>query len=159
MRKVKIIYMVAIIFIANVTGHAGVSLYGRTPLKLVFEKTGKAYQLAYETDMMLDKKARSNSNSIKPAPIDGTDLGTAIYKNIEYPKEALKEGIEGEVKVLCTIEKDGRISNVLVLEDIGGNCGQAVCEAIKKVSFAPAKENGYSRRYNMIVPVNFTLQK
>jgi TonB family protein len=159
MRKLKMIYMLAIILIANVTGLAGVSLYAKTPVKLIFEKTSMKSPLAYETDMKLDKKARLNNNSIKPAPIDGTDLGTAIDKNIEYPKEAIKEGIEGQVKVLCTIEKDGRISNVLVLEDIGGNCGQAVCNAIKKVSFTPAQQNGYPHRYNMIVPVSFTLKK
>jgi TonB family protein len=159
MRKVKMIYVLAIIFIANVTGLTGLSLYAKTPLKLDIEKSSFKNQLAFETDMKLDRKERINHNSIKPVPIDGTDLKTAIYKNIEYPKEAIKEGIEGQVKVLCTIENDGRISNVLVLEDIGGNCGQAVCDAIKKVSFAPAKENGYTRRYNMIVPVSFTLQK
>ena len=159
MRKTKLIYILAIIFTANVTGLVGLSLYAKTPVKLNIEKTSLNNPLALKTDMKLDKKARSNYNSIKPAPIDGTDLETAIYKNIEYPKEAINEGIEGQVKVLCTIEKDGRISNVLVLEDIGGNCGQAVCNAIKKVSFAPAKENGYTRRYNMIVPVNFTLKK
>jgi len=159
MKKVKISYILAIIFIANVTGFAGLSLYAKTPEKLVFEKTSMKIPLAFKTDMKLDKKARLKNNSIKPAPSDGTDLGTAIDKNIEYPKEAINEGIEGQVKVLCTIEKDGRVSNVLVLEDIGGNCGQAVCNAIKKVSFAPAQQNGFPHRYNMIVPVSFTLKK
>ncbi len=159
MRRLKMIYMLAIIFIANVTGLTGLSLYARIPVKLVLERPSLMNPLAFETDRKLDKKARLKNNSIKPAPTDGTDLIAAIYKNIEYPKEAIKEGIQGQVKVLCTIEKDGRISNVLVLEDIGGNCGQAVCKAIKSVSFAPAQENGYTRRYNMIVPVYFTLKK
>jgi TonB family protein len=159
MRKIKMIYVLAMIIIANVTVPAGMGLYAITPVKLGFEKSGFKNQLAYETAMKLDKKARLKNTSIKPAPIDGTDLGTAIDKIIEYPKIAIQEGIEGQVKVLCTIEKDGRVSNVLVLQDIGGNCGQAVCEAIKKVSFTPAKQNGFPRRYNMIVPVNFTLKK
>jgi TonB family protein len=92
-----------------------------------------------------------------PAPENGVDLDATLKGLIKYPQCAIEKDIEGVVKVLCTVEKDGSVSNVLILNDIGGNCAQEVCRVIRSVRFKPAMQNGYPRRCNMVIPVVFEL--
>jgi TonB family protein len=78
--------------------------------------------------------------------------------NIRYPQEAMEEGIQGTVYVSFVVEKDGSISNIKILRDIGGGCGQ---EAVRVVSMMPKWEPGTQRgkavRVQFNMPVTFTL--
>jgi TonB family protein len=92
-----------------------------------------------------------------PVPENGVELGTAVNGLITYPKSAIDQGIEGVVRVLCMVAKDGSVSSVVVLQDIGGNCAEEVCKAVKTIRFKPAMQNGYPRRCNLVIPVVFDL--
>lgn len=61
-----------------------------------------------------------------------------LKTNIVYPKEALKQGIEGTVIVEFLIKGDGSISDIRLKQDIGGGCGE---EAIRVVKAMPKWEN------------------
>ncbi len=92
-----------------------------------------------------------------PVPENGVELGTVVNGLITYPKSAIDQGIEGVVRVLCMVAKDGTVSSVVVLNDIGGNCAEEVCKAVKTIKFKPAMQNGYPRRCNLVIPVVFDL--
>jgi TonB family protein len=92
-----------------------------------------------------------------PIPENGVELNEVVQGLIDYPQSAIDQGIEGVVKVLCMVAKDGSVSSVVVLEDIGGNCAEAVCRAVKGIKFKPAMQNGYPRRCNLVIPVVFDL--
>jgi TonB family protein len=92
-----------------------------------------------------------------PVPESGEELGSLVSSMINYPKEAIDQGIEGVVRVMCMIAKDGSVSSVVVLNDIGGNCADEVCKVLKNVRFKPAMQNGYPRRCNLVIPVVFEL--
>lgn len=83
-----------------------------------------------------------------------------IYKNQRYTDIALKEKIEGTVIVEFIVEKDGSLSNIKVLKDIGGGCGD---EAVRIVKMMPQWECGIQRdipvRCKMRIPVKFKLAK
>ena len=86
----------------------------------------------------------------------------AMYKfitdNLKYPQLALENGIEGRVYINFTVEKDGTISDVRVLRDIGGGCGQEakrVAEMMPK--WNPGKQSGKPVRTSFNLPVNFVL--
>lgn len=51
-----------------------------------------------------------------------------IGKNITYPEIAFNYGIEGTVKVQFYF--DGKVSNVKILESVGGGCDQEVLQAL-----------------------------
>lgn len=80
----------------------------------------------------------------------------ALYKfledSVQYPEEARKEGISGRVYVTFTVEVDGSITNVMLLRDIGGGCGQ---EAVRVVKLMPRWEPGKYK--NKPVAMNFNL--
>ena len=84
----------------------------------------------------------------------------AMYKyiadNLKYPQLALENNIQGRVYVGFTVEVDGSISNVRVLRDIGGGCGQAAkCVVESMPKWKPGKQGGKVVRSQYNLPINF----
>jgi protein TonB len=81
-----------------------------------------------------------------------------LSKNLKYPTQARRMGIEGTVIVVFVVNTDGSIQNVEVLRGIGGGCDE---EAVKVVSDAPKWEPGKQRgrpvRTRMRLPIRFKL--
>lgn len=82
-----------------------------------------------------------------------------LSENIKYPVAAKEAGIAGTVVVTFVVEKDGNITDVQTLKDIGGGCG---AEAVRVVSGMPkwnvGKQNGVPVRVQFNLPILFTLQ-
>ncbi len=81
-----------------------------------------------------------------------------LSKNLKYPTQARRMGVEGTVIVVFVVNTDGTIQDVDVLRGIGGGCDE---EAIKVVQNAPAWEPGKQRgrpvRTRMRLPIRFQL--
>ena len=91
-------------------------------------------------------------------PTEGLDLDRELASRITYPEKAIAQGIEGEVRVLCTIDTEGKVTDVKILKDIGGDCALEVAQAVRQMKFQPAIQNGYPRAFTMTIPVQFNLQ-
>jgi len=83
-----------------------------------------------------------------------------IEQNLQYPTLARDKGIQGHVLVNFIIETDGSVSNVNVLEGIGGGCDK---EAVRVVSnmpnWKPGIQNGENISVSHSLSINFTLQR
>ena len=90
-----------------------------------------------------------------PEPIGGMD---AIYDNLEYPEIARRAGIEGQVVIQFVVDENGNVSNVSVLQDIGGGTGEAAMEAIQQTEWEPGRQRGRAVPVRFQVPIRFTLQ-
>ena len=64
-----------------------------------------------------------------------------IYSKIKYPIIASQNGIEGTVVLDFIVEKTGKISNIKILKEIGGGCGN---EVLKVVNDMPDWTSGQS---------------
>ena len=83
-----------------------------------------------------------------------------LAKNIQYPEKAKKMGVKGRVFVTFIVEKDGSISDIKVLRDIGYGCGEEVIRVIKLMpKWKPAKQRGKAVRQQFNLPVSFNLDK
>lgn len=87
----------------------------------------------------------------------------AMYKflaqNIKYPQLARENNITGRVYVTFVVEKDGSVSGVKVLRDIGGGCGAEAVRVVKSMpKWTPGKQRGKAVRVQYNLPVNFNLQ-
>lgn len=81
-----------------------------------------------------------------------------ICMNLSYPDQARDNGLEGVVWVRFVVEKDGTISNVMLVRDIGGGCGQAAVEMVKSMPrWKPATQSGKPVNCEFILPVKFQL--
>lgn len=93
-----------------------------------------------------------------------TKLLNYIYQNITYPPSAREAGIQGQVVIRFVVEKDGTLSNLEVVKEIGGGCGEAAKQVFEKMNWqglkwTPAKQRGKVVRVVYNVPVKFKLEE
>ena len=91
-----------------------------------------------------------------PGGIDS--LYAFIQRNLRYPEKAFNDKIEGTVYVSFYVEKDGDISGITLLRDIGGGCGDEVVRVVKMMpKWIPGKQRGIPVRTQFNLPVKFKL--
>lgn len=81
----------------------------------------------------------------------------AILSKIEYPKMAMKQGIEGVVYLELFIDENGNIRRVNVLKDPGYGFADAAIEALEGVVCKPALVNDKPVAVRFRYPVRFVL--
>ncbi|WKZ58192.1 MAG: TonB family protein [Cyclobacteriaceae bacterium] len=94
------------------------------------------------------------------SPIGGmTALYEAINRELKFPEQAVKMGIEGKVFVEIIIEPDGSTSNHRPLKGIGAGCDEEAVRALKaaNVKWNPGKQRGVAVRQKFVIPITFTL--
>jgi periplasmic protein TonB len=81
-----------------------------------------------------------------------------VGKNLKYPAQARRMGIEGKVFVEFVVDKDGTITDVKAIKGIGAGCDE---EAIRVIQLAPkwspGKQRGRPVKVRMILPITFKL--
>ena len=81
-----------------------------------------------------------------------------IKNNLKYPQQARETGTQGKVFVTFVVEKDGSLTDVKVLRDIGSGCGEEAVRVVKSMpKWKPAKQRGKPVRMQFNLPVAFTL--
>ncbi len=109
-----------------------------------------------ETKIMDDDPVYYMSVEVMPEPIGGMNT---IYKKLIYPEEAKKKKIEGTVKVLAFIEKDGEVSSAKVIEGIGYGCDENARLSVYYTRFKPGLLKGKRVKVQMVIPIEFKLDK
>ncbi len=87
-----------------------------------------------------------------------------INQNIEYPLEARQKGYEGTVVVSFIVEKDGSLSNIAILRNVDGGCGDEAVRVVNLMNMAglnwvPGKKAGKPVRVQFNLPVKFKLEE
>ncbi|AFM05395.1 TonB family protein [Bernardetia litoralis DSM 6794] len=81
-----------------------------------------------------------------------------INKNLTYPINAKRKGIEGKVIVSFVINKKGEITDVEVKNDIGGGCKEEAERVIKNSpKWNPARQRGKTVKTRKMIPIVFKL--
>lgn len=87
-------------------------------------------------------------------------LRAFIQRNLQYPQLARDKHIEGKVYVTFVVEKDGTITNIKVLRDIGGGCGAEAVRVVKLMpKWKPGTQRGKPVRVQYNLPINFVMPK
>ena len=87
----------------------------------------------------------------------------AMYKwlqgNVKYPQIAKETGITGTIYVRFVVEKDGSISDVTLLNTIGGGCDEEALRVVKAMpKWKAGKQNGVPVRVYFNLPIKFVLR-
>ncbi len=97
--------------------------------------------------------------SVEQMPEAPFDVPKYLAQNIRYPSAAREEGISGRVVLQFVVDKDGSVTNVTILRDIGGGCGKEAERVVKGMpKWRPGKQNGQPVKVYYTLPVSFTLQ-
>ena len=81
-----------------------------------------------------------------------------LQQNIKYPVAARDAGISGTVFVQFVVGKDGSLSDITILTDPGGGCGQEALRVLKTMpQWSPGRQKGRPVPVIFTLPVKFTL--
>ena len=81
-----------------------------------------------------------------------------IADNLRYPRVAIDSGIMGKVYVTFTVEKDGSVSNPIVIRGVDPDLDREAIRLIRSLpKWTPGKQNGKPVRVSYTVPVSFLL--
>jgi len=81
-----------------------------------------------------------------------------VGKNMKYPSQARRMGIEGKVFVQFVVDKDGSISQVQAIKGIGAGCDEEAVRVLKEApKWKPGKQRGRPVRVRMVLPITFKL--
>lgn len=92
----------------------------------------------------------------------GGDLNkfrTWVQQNIRFPQIALENGIHGRVVLSFVIEKDGRLTNIQVLQSPDRSLSdEAIRVLSKSPKWSPGKQRNQVVRVKYTLPVDFRVQ-
>lgn len=94
-----------------------------------------------------------------------TQFFSILANNIRYPEEARTNNLQGSVVVSCVVEPStGRMSNLKLLKDIGGGCGEEALRVLKALEelglrWQPGILSGKPVRVRHALPIRFRLQE
>ena len=134
-------------------------------------QTGPAWSPLSE-DVLPDKKERispeeDRTETIQPAAVPVLEFAEimpeiegglgAYYIQIEYPEEAIYQGIQGSLALTFTVNQDGTTSDILVSSPLHALLDSAAVQALRQTRFIPGRHLGESARIRMRLPVRFQL--
>ena len=114
-----------------------------------------------ETKMQADNMGYYNYTETTPMYPGGQgSLETYVNNNIEYPQEAIDNGVEGTVNVIFTIDENGKVANA---KTTGAKLGYGLEEAAIKVvnnmpKWTPGMVKGKSVKAWYTLPLTFRLE-
>ena len=81
-----------------------------------------------------------------------------LMSQVTYPNEAQKENISGKVVASFTIEKNGEVSEIKIVESPHQSLSDVVTDIIaKSPKWTPGTQKGENVRVKILIPVTFNL--
>jgi len=111
---------------------------------------------------VLSFKESENSTKItKAEPIEGMEFFLEkLYKNFQYPPEALKAGISGDYELNFMVKEDGKITAIKLRDDPGYGILTSAQRALNKSGkWKPACKNGAPVKSSVILPLKLSLKQ
>ena len=94
-----------------------------------------------------------------PEPVGGySSFYEFISRNIKYPPQARRLGIEGKVFLQFVVDENGEITGSAVVKGIGAGCDEEALRVLKKAPrWYPGRQRGVATRVRMTIPITFRL--
>ena len=85
--------------------------------------------------------------------------GKFLKKNLKYPRQAARMGIEGKVFLSFIVDQQGSISDIQVLRGIGGGCNEEAKRVLlSSPKWSPGKQRGRAVKSKMQIQIVFKLK-
>ena len=82
-----------------------------------------------------------------------------VQSNVKYPQIALENGIQGNVVIKFVVEKDGKLSNIQVLQTPDKTLADAAVQVLQKSpKWKPGKQRNQTVRVKYTLPIDFRIQ-
>ena len=147
---------------ANVGDYLNISYVGLETVRL-----GVSKMFAKEHEYLIPM-SKEGANGNKPFdvveqmpqfPGGPAALMEFLSKNVKYPQEAYKNGIQGRVIVTFVINKDGSISDAKVVKSVDPQLDEEALRVVHSMpNWIPGRQNGEPVNVKYTVPITFKLQ-
>lgn len=99
-------------------------------------------------------------SEVMPQPVGGMEAWNSfLSKNLKYPTQARRMGVEGTVYVSFVVNKLGQIEDVELVRGIGAGCDEEALRVILAAEdWLPGRNRGIPVKVKMRVPIRFRLQ-
>ena len=105
-----------------------------------------------------DDKAFEHVEKMPVFPGGDMAMMEFLSKNIKYPVEAQKKGLQGRVVVSFVVEKDGSLSDVKVAKSVDPQLDEEALRVVKSMpNWTPGMHNGKTVRVKYYVPISYRL--
>jgi TonB family protein len=103
-----------------------------------------------------------NTAHLDPSPtFPGGDpaLGNYLMRNLRYPTEAERTGVQGRIMISYIVMKDGTIQGARVEQGIDRECDEEALRVVRNMpDWIPGQANGELVNVRMVMPIVFTLR-
>jgi len=98
-------------------------------------------------------------NFIKKAIYPGGKIALRefIKKNLQYPKEAIRKRIEGDVLLKFKVNPNGKVIEPIIIKGIGHGCDQEAIRIIKTLKFQKKINRKVKVTTHKKITINFRL--
>ena len=93
----------------------------------------------------------------RPYFTDGINMPQYIQKNLQFPAEAKEREIQGTVRLSFVVETDGSVSNIVVVNSVGGGCDNEAIRLLQETIWIPAEKNGKYVRSTGMQDITFSI--
>jgi TonB family protein len=114
-----------------------------------------------EQSITPDKEGVYARAEIMPAYPGGENaLRNYIERNIEYPDQALSNGVEGTVKVFFAVDEQGRISNPTIISSrLGSGLEEEALRVVKQMpKWTPGQVKGNLVKTRITLPITYKIE-
>lgn len=107
------------------------------------------------------KRDRKEKKFIKSPAFKGgmKALRAFVAKNMRYPKDALKNKIEGTVHLRYSIDRTGKTFNIKVVKGIGNGCNEEAQRIVGLFKFEMPKNRAGKLIFHKTLQIHFRLPK
>lgn len=106
-----------------------------------------------------DVKERGNNSDFEANQCAEIALEEFISRYLKYPDNAFKAGIEGKIDVSFIVEKNGSITHLKLLNELGGGCTEEVKKFMgaiqENIRWIPGEQNKEKVRVKLTLSFYF----
>ena len=144
--------------VSVLSGESATKLWGSKGENGVIVITTKTKTEAEGTKGDDDEKAFQHVEKMPVFPGGDMAMMEFLSKNIKYPVEAQKKGLQGRVVVSFVVEKDGSLSDVQVAKSVDPQLDEEALRVVKSMpNWTPGMHNGKTVRVKYYVPISYRL--
>lgn len=96
---------------------------------------------------------------VQPMPYGGYEsFYIQLSKNLKYPRQAIRQQVDGRVYVEFVVDRNGSVNGVKVIKGIGAGCDEEAMRVLALTKWEPGKQRGRPVNVRMVIPVIFKVQ-
>ncbi len=120
---------------------------------------GDVFSLPKDTTNTVYTTKQLETQVIPMIPNGMAGLPRFLAQELRYPPEAFRLSLDGTVQVEFVVEPSGSLSNMRVLQEVGGGCNEEAMRLMYRMPWQPGVRNGQRVRSTLQVSIRFDLPK